>query len=183
MSKVHYAWQSNNSWTSLHCIPSFFYSVQVSEFSIHIALLAIFFLKIFTCITSVRKKCARSSRVPFVGLKEEIIKFYLQLFKCGIYRHRQLIEKNAQHNISWEHNVSLINYKNDYNESFHLCRLKLYCKPNISYLQNKTLSDNNKTGKSVILKRRNLQEWYNNVLMHARSTPRANRTCNVREKE
>ncbi len=67
------------------------------------------------------------------------------------------------------------------NESVHLYRVKLYLKQNISYLQNKTLSDNDITSKSVTLKTRNLQEGYNIELMHARSTPRVNRMCDARE--
>ncbi len=68
------------------------------------------------------------------------------------------------------------------NKSAHLYRVKLYLKQNISYLQNKTLSENFITSKSVTLKTRNLQEVYNNELMHARSTMRANRMCDVRER-
>jgi hypothetical protein len=59
----------------------------------------------------------------------------------------------------------------------------LYFKQTISYLQNKTLSGNNITSKRVILKTRNLQEGYNNELMHAKSAPWAIRMCDVREKE
>jgi hypothetical protein len=59
----------------------------------------------------------------------------------------------------------------------------LYFKQTISYLENKTLSDNNITSKRVILKTRNLQEGYNNELMHAKSAPWANRMCDVRQKE
>ena len=68
------------------------------------------------------------------------------------------------------------------NESVHLYCMMLYLKQNISYLQNKTLSDNDITSKSVALNTRNLQEGYNNELMHAKSTPRATRMCDVNER-